>query len=166
MKACELLVELVLDADTDDVEADQLRRRLRRELEPLDFESIRNGTAPAALDTAKGAAVDWYALILELGTAGGAITSIIALGRDWLGRNATAKRLKLTIDNDTIELERTSTNEREQLINAWIERHESVRPSPGPRQSVPPEPTTPVEKYTGDSSKLFTLSGKYCFTNT
>lgn len=74
---------------------------------------------------AKGGAVDWGSLLVTLSAAGGVFTLVIALTRDWLARHGGAQRIKLTIDNDTIVLDRATTEEREQLIGTWVQRHSS-----------------------------------------
>lgn len=120
----ELLIVLELEPDADAEEIEQLGRQLRNRLRELDVGEVQPAPASETPDGAKGAAVDWGSLLLTLSAAGGVFTSVITLARDWLKGRATAKRLKITVENDTIELERATTVEREQLINAWVKRHD------------------------------------------
>ena len=53
----------------------------------------------------------------------GVFTSVIAVVQDWLARHSAAQSIKMTIDDDTIELGRASVQEREELISAWVRRH-------------------------------------------
>lgn len=48
----------------------------------------------------------------------------IEAARDWLARDAAARRISVTIDGDTIVLEKASAQERSALIDAYIRRHE------------------------------------------
>ena len=88
----------------------------------LDVDTVR----PAAVSDepgSKGAGVDWGSLLVAMSAAGGVFTSVIALAQDWLSRHGSARRIKMTIDDDSIVLERATPAEREQLIQAWIDRH-------------------------------------------
>jgi hypothetical protein len=118
-----LLLVLELDADADPDESDRLGRGLRTDLAQLDVEAVKPAAVTEVPDGAKGAAVDWGTLLVTFSVGGGVFTSMIAVARDWLARHSSAQRIKLTIDNDTIELDRASTQEREQLISTWVRRH-------------------------------------------
>jgi hypothetical protein len=72
---------------------------------------------------AKGAGVVWSSLLVTFGTAGQVFTSVIALVQDWLARHSAAQSIRITIDNDTIELGRASVQEREELISTWVRKH-------------------------------------------
>jgi hypothetical protein len=49
---------------------------------------------------------------------------LIETVRDWLARHAAARRISVTIDGDTVVLEKGSEQERSALIEAYIRRHE------------------------------------------
>ncbi|HEU0288138.1 MAG TPA: hypothetical protein VFR22_13905, partial [Nocardioidaceae bacterium] len=81
--------------------------------------------AGAVPEGAKGA--DPYsigALLVTLSAAGGVFSLLIETARDWLGRQAAADKISVTIDGDTLVLEKTSKKERGALIEAYIRRHE------------------------------------------
>ena len=120
----ELMIELELEPGADTEEIEQAGRQLRARLLELDVEAVRPVPVSQEPDGAKGTAVDWSQLVLTLSAAGGVSTSLITLARHWLGQHAATQRLKITIENDTIELERATSEERGQLISAWIQRHE------------------------------------------
>ncbi len=124
MNERELLIVLEPEPDADSEEIEQLGRQLRNRLRELDVDGVQPMPASEAPDDAKGAAVDWGSLLLTLSATGGVFTSVITLARDWLKGHATAKRMTIKVGNDTIELERATTEEREQLINAWVKRHD------------------------------------------
>jgi hypothetical protein len=120
-----LVLVVASEPDVDPDEVDRSVRQLYAELNDLDVESI---VPRPPQDTPLGAkGVDPFslgALLITLTTAGGVITSVIATARDWLARHATARRISVTIDGDTIVLERASAQERDALIEAYVRRHE------------------------------------------
>lgn len=118
-----LLIELRLVPDADSEEAERFGRQLRAELAQLDVEAVSPMTSADVAQGAKGAGVDWGSLLVTLSAAGGVITSVIAVVQDWLARHSAAQSVKMTIDDDTIELGRASAQEREELISVWVRRH-------------------------------------------
>ena len=121
-----LLIELQLVPDADSGEAERFGRQLRAELAQLDLEAVGPMASADVPQGAKGAGVDWGSLLVTLSAAGGVVTSVIAVVQDWLARHSAAQSIKLTIDDDTIELGRASVQEREELISAWVRRHSGV----------------------------------------
>ena len=110
----------------DPDEAERLTRQFRGELKELDVESIARATPPVTPPAgAKGDLSDWSALLITLSAAGGVFTTLIGMTRDWLVRHPAARRISVTIDGDTIELERASVAERSALIEAYLRRHGS-----------------------------------------
>jgi hypothetical protein len=116
-----LVLELEPAAESD--EAERLGQQLRSELAQLDVEAVRPATITDVPEGAKGGAVDWGSLLVTLSAAGGVFTSVIAMAQQWLIRHSAAQRIKVTIDNDTIVLDRASGQEREKLISTWVQRH-------------------------------------------
>jgi hypothetical protein len=106
-------------------EADRSLRQLRAELKELDVESVTPLTSDNGPLGAKG--VDSFslgALLITLSATGGIFTILIEAVQDWLARHAAARRISVTIDGDTIVLERGSAEERSALIDAYIRCHE------------------------------------------
>jgi hypothetical protein len=118
-----LRIELLLDPDADSEEAERFGRQLRAELAQLDVEDVSPMVSADVAQGAKGAGVDWGSLLVTLNAAGGVVTSVIAVVQDWLARHAAAQSIKMTIDDDTIELGRASVQERKELISTWVRRH-------------------------------------------
>ena len=118
-----LLIELRLVPDADSGDAERFGRQLRAEIAQLDVEAVSPMESADVVQGAKGAGVNWGSLLVTLGAAGGVVTSVIAVVQDWLVRHSAAQSIKMTIDDDTIELGRASVQEREELISAWLRRH-------------------------------------------
>jgi len=117
-----LVVEF--DAEVHPEDADRLTRRLRAEIAELDVESARldeGGTAP---DGAKGAdVVTLGAVVVALSASGGVFTALIDTLRGWLGRQSARHKISVTIDGDTIELERATNEQKQALVDAYVHRH-------------------------------------------
>ncbi|WP_448623721.1 effector-associated constant component EACC1 [Geodermatophilus sp. URMC 64] len=124
--ARQLELRLVLQPEpgADAEEADRLSRQLRTELRELDVDDVRTVSDGAAPPGAKGDAASIGEWLLTLSAGGGVFTTVVATLRDWLGRRAGAHRIKLTIDEDTIELSAASDAERAELIEAFVRRHQ------------------------------------------
>lgn len=118
-----LVVEPEPDAEPD--EAERSIRRLRAELKDLDVESVDHVTSENAPQGAKGVdQLNLGALLVTLAATGGVFTVLIEAARDWLARHASARRISVIIDGDTIVLEKSSAEERDALIEAYLRRHE------------------------------------------
>ena len=119
-----LLLVLEPDPELDPEACERLTRQLRSELAELDVESVvpaMGGTAP---DGAKGTdPVTLGAVIVALSASGGVFTGLIETLRDWLGRHAGRHRISVTIDGDTIELERATAGQQRDLVDAYVRRH-------------------------------------------
>jgi hypothetical protein len=112
------------DSELDSDVVERLARVLRAELVELDVESIVPATGGTAPDGAKGAdAVTLGAFVVALSASGGVFTALIETLRDWLGRQSGRLRISVTIDGDTIELERASVAQRQELVDAYVRRH-------------------------------------------
>ncbi|HEY3472882.1 MAG TPA: hypothetical protein VGL47_47655 [Amycolatopsis sp.] len=116
---------LSLSADDSDAEElDLLSRRLRAELGELDVDVRAAVPAGELPEGAKGAdPVTIGSLMVAFSAAGGVFPGLVETLKDWLGRQSGKHRIKLTIDGDTVELERASSAERQQLIDAFVRRH-------------------------------------------
>jgi hypothetical protein len=116
---------LVVESESD-VEPDELDRWVRRlwaELRDLDVESVTPVTAQIAPPGAKGAASSVGTLLITLTTTPGVCAVLIETARGWLARHTSAHRIQVTIDGDTIMLEKGSEQERSALIDAYLRRH-------------------------------------------
>ncbi|MEQ0562396.1 hypothetical protein ABJI51_25205 [Amycolatopsis sp. NEAU-NG30] len=116
------LVRLEADAEADAEELDRLARRLRAELRELDVDVL---PVPAELPEGAKAAdpVTIGSLLVAFSAAGGVFPGLVDTLREWLGRQGGRHRIKVTVDGDTVELERATSAERQQLIDAFVRRH-------------------------------------------
>ena len=122
----EVLLVVVPDPELDAEAGERVTRQLRAEIADLDIDTVLTCPSVPAPGAAKGAdAVTLGAVVVALSASGGVFTALIETVRDWLGRSSAQHRVSLTIDGDTIELERASDAERQALIDAYIRRHTS-----------------------------------------
>lgn len=122
----EVSVLLVLEPDPElDVEGrDLLTRRLRVHIAELDVESVGLTPGGPAPDGAKSAdPVTVGAIVVALSASGGVFTALIGTLRDWLDRQTGRHRISVTIDGDSIELERPSAEHERDLVAAFLRRH-------------------------------------------
>jgi len=124
-----VLREVVLvvepEQEVDPEEVDRSVRQLRAELKGLDVVSVATVASAAVPVGAKG--VDPSSLgtlLITLSAAGGVFTVLTKTVVDWLAQHASARRISVTIDGDTIVLEKGSAQERSALIDAYIRHHE------------------------------------------
>jgi len=119
-----VLLLIVPDPELDPEAGERLARQLRSEIAELDVESVRPGPGGTVPDDAKGTdPLTLGAVVVALSASGGVFTALVETLRDWLDRSSARHRLLLTIDGDTIELERASAAERRELVDAYIRRH-------------------------------------------
>jgi hypothetical protein len=116
------LVRLEADGEADAEEFDLLARRLRAELGELDVDLL---PVPGELPPGAKAAdpVTIGSLMVAFSAAGGVFPGLVETLREWLGRQGGRHKIKVTIDGDTVELERATSAERQQLIDAFVQRH-------------------------------------------
>ncbi len=112
--------ELELDSEA----GERLTRQLRAELAELDVESADLAVGGIAPEGAKGTdPVTVGAIIVALSASGGVFTALIETVRDWLGRHGRRHRISVTIDGDTLELERATIGQQRELVDAYLRRH-------------------------------------------
>jgi hypothetical protein len=120
----QLLVSIETGSESDPEEIEELSRRLRADLLRLDVESVTPIPGPSAPKGAKaGDPVSWSTLMLTLGASGGLLTAVIGMLRDWLLRQPASAVIEVSIGGDSIKLERGSTEERQRLVEAFLDRH-------------------------------------------
>jgi hypothetical protein len=126
--ALRVLLRVEPAEELDPEAAERVVRRLRAEIAELDVESVATVPAGAVPAGAKGAdPVTMGAVVVALSASGGVLTGLVALLRDWLGRQPGKHRVTVTIDGDTIELERVSAAQQQALVDAYIRRHSGGR---------------------------------------
>lgn len=113
-------VEIVVLAE-DDERADRLARQLRSELAEQEFDT--RAVEVEAPGNSKGDAATLGAIAVALVGAGGMIPTLIVVLRDWLLRRTGPERISIRIGDDSIELDRPSFAEREQLLQTFLAKH-------------------------------------------
>ncbi|MGH3873574.1 MAG: hypothetical protein ACRDSR_19045 [Pseudonocardiaceae bacterium] len=58
-----------------------------------------------------------------MSASGGVFTTVLETMRDWLDRHSRRHRILVTIDGDTIELERATAGQQRELVDAYIRSH-------------------------------------------
>ena len=118
------LLRLVADDEADAEELDRLTRHLHGELAGLDVDVLAAAPAGDPPPGAKAAGpVAIGALMVAFSASGGGFPGLVETLREWLGRQAGRHRIKVTLDGDTVELERATSAERQELIDALVRRH-------------------------------------------
>jgi hypothetical protein len=120
----ELRVVLEPDPDTDPGDGERLGRQLRNELRDLDVDDIEPVQGVLPPDGAKSGVLASLTEWLVTLSGGGVIVPVISTIKAWLARGAGSHKVTVTIDGDTLELERASDDERAELVDAFIRRHQ------------------------------------------
>ena len=61
------------------------------------------------------------ALIVKVGRTSESLTTLVRTVRGWLGDGE--RKVRIELDGDVLEVSGVSTEERQRLVDAWIERH-------------------------------------------
>jgi hypothetical protein len=121
--ALELAVDAGPGADAEELE--RLAHSLRAELLQLDVEAVEPAVDGPAPDRARAVeALVVGALVVRLARESKSLSSLVHAVRGWLGADAQRK-VRIELDGDVIELTGSSDEERQRLVDAWIERHGS-----------------------------------------
>ncbi|MFC1431809.1 hypothetical protein ACEZDB_14255 [Streptacidiphilus sp. N1-3] len=115
---------LVTDVESSPEETERLNRRLRVELGQIDLESLATLPGGRVPDGAKATdPVTVGAILVGLSASGGVLSALVVLLGDWLERQSRRHRISVTIDGDTLELERASAEEQRDVVAAFLRRH-------------------------------------------
>jgi hypothetical protein len=107
--------------DDDPEFADRGIRQLRRELGEFDTRDVRT----VAPEGSKGDAAVVGQVAIALGGAGGMVSVLVTILKDWLVRRSPQQRVTLTIGADSIEVDAATTEEKDRLIEAFLRKHEA-----------------------------------------
>jgi hypothetical protein len=116
-----LRLEIGIEPDAEAAEIEEAASQLRDELLELDVEAVRVPAGEPAPPGSRG--IDAGALGTLL-VAGGrvAIGPIVQAVQSWVTRRAT-RSVKLTIENDSLELTNVSPEDQRRLIESFLARH-------------------------------------------
>ncbi|WP_239341422.1 hypothetical protein [Frankia sp. CiP3] len=119
-----LLVVVAPDPEVDNEAGERLTRQLRAQIGELDVESVglaAGGSVPDGAKAADPATVG--AIVVALSASGGVLPTLVGMLRDWLARHDRAHRISMTIDGDTIDMDRATADQQRALVDAFVRRH-------------------------------------------
>ena len=118
-------LELSVDAGPG-LDADELERlagSLRTELLELDVHAVEPATRGTAPDGTRAVeAIVVGALVVRLARSSESLAALAHTVRSWLALRPE-QRVRIELDGDVLELTGVSDDERDRLVDAWIERH-------------------------------------------
>jgi hypothetical protein len=100
-------------------EAADLAEQLREELQESGVGSVHRPESDDAPIGAKGDALAWAELVV---TVTGGLPALVGLIRAWAQRGS-GRKVTLDLDGDKLEVSGISSEQQEQLIRRWLERH-------------------------------------------
>lgn len=116
-----LRLEIGLEPDADPAELEAAASQLRQELLELDVEAVGVPAGEPAPRDSRG--IDAGVLGTLLVAAGrGAIGPIVQAIQSWVARRSS-RSVKLTIENDSLELTNVSSEDQRRLIESFLARH-------------------------------------------
>jgi hypothetical protein len=120
----QLVLRFEPEAGSDLDEVERGAGQLRAEMLATDIDTMIPVAIGAPVPGAKGVdpvtVSEW---VVTLSASGGVLATLIATAKAWVERSGRAHRIVVTMDGDTIELERAAPGEREKLLTAFVERH-------------------------------------------
>jgi hypothetical protein len=117
-------IHVAIGPDAGAEEIAEATLRLRRELLDLDVESVElpgTGEPPPGSRAVELAAIG--ALLVTIAQSQ-LLTTAVTTVRSWLA-GRPERSIKLELDGDVLELTGASSSQQQQLVDAWLRRHES-----------------------------------------
>lgn len=123
LKAADLELSIDAGPGADEDELERLARSLRAELLELDVNAVQPAaTGPAPEGARAIEALMVGALVIRLARDSESLAALVRTVRGWLGGDAD-RRVRIELDGDVLELTGSSDEERQRIVDAWIERH-------------------------------------------
>jgi Effector Associated Constant Component 1 len=117
----DLCIEEGPDAGADELA--ELAVQLRKRLLELDIESAEPATAgQAPPGTRAGELLVAGALTVMLAQSSGLLTALVETVQSWVSHRG-ARSVKLSIDDDVLEVDGITRADQRELIQEWIRRH-------------------------------------------
>lgn len=119
----ELRLDVAVETDADAAELDDAASQLQRELLELDVAAVERvpGERPPP-GTRSGEATLLGGISVDLGRV--ALAAVIGAIQGWMARRS-ARKVTVTLGDDSIELTNVSDEDQRRLINAFLSRHAS-----------------------------------------
>jgi Effector Associated Constant Component 1 len=95
-------------------------RQLRKELAAEGLPTQDVVEQPGGLAQDDGS----IAIAVALVGAGGVVPTLVAVLRDWIQRRKSPGKIVVTLGEDSIEMERPTFDERAELLEAFLSRHQ------------------------------------------
>jgi hypothetical protein len=121
-----LRLEIGLEPDADPAELEDAVSQLRHELLELDVESVGVPAGEPAPRDSRGIDAGMVGTLL-VAAGHGAIGLIVQAIQSWVGRRSS-RSVKLTIENDSLELTNVSPEDQRRLIESFLARHAPDQP--------------------------------------
>ena len=112
------------DPEADPEDRERLGRQLRNELRALDVDEVATVDGRPAPPGSKGVGMALTEWLVTLSGGGGVFVSVIGTIKAWLGGRAGAHKVSVTIDGDTLELSSATAEERAELVETFVRRHQ------------------------------------------
>ena len=112
------------DPDTDPEDAERLGRQLRNELRELDVDDVEPVEGARPPDGAKSGVLASLTEWLVTLSGAGVVVPVIGTIKAWLARGAGDHKVTVTIDGDTLELSSATPEERAELVETFVRRHQ------------------------------------------
>jgi hypothetical protein len=116
-------LDLLTGDELDDEDVMELAQNLRSELLDLNLDAVEFASTDAPVGS-KADVATLSTLLLTLAASGGVLTSVIGTLRDWLLRQPTPITVEVSIGSDTFRVEGATSSEREQLLAAFVAKHD------------------------------------------
>jgi len=116
----QLVLQVLPGADSDAEELADLGKRLRKELLEYDVSSVGPLPAEEVPPGAKGIGEVAGWLVAQFGTLDG-LRAVIDGVCGWAAR--TRRTVELELDGDTLRIEAATSQQQQELIDAWLARH-------------------------------------------
>ena len=117
-------VTVVSDGGADEEEISSQRLLVRSMLVESDFD-VSDEINPAPQGAKAADAVTINSLVVALAASGGTLATLIGALQAWLLRSS-ARHVVVELDGDRLELHGVTTEERQRLTDAWLDRHRPV----------------------------------------
>lgn len=124
----ELVIQIEAGSDADAAEIEELALGLRRDLLELDVDDVAPATLTAPEGSKPGDPVSWQTMLVTLSASGGVLTTVIAGIGAWMRQRQSPPPLVIKIGKDELTLPAATDSERQQLVQAFIDRNERRRP--------------------------------------
>ena len=113
-------VRVVPEPELDEKRCLKAVQQLRKELAEEGLPTQDVVEQPGGLAQDDGS----IAIAVALVGAGGVVPTLVAVLRDWIQRRKSPGKIVVTLGDDSLEMERPTFDERAELLEAFLSRHQ------------------------------------------